>query len=73
MLTEVPADAKQRAVVDVVQDQSIVCPISVQERSRWKDTKATLNTEAEVNVISQCFAMKLELEFMKDVELSQPE
>ena len=73
MPTEDPAGTKQRALVNVAQDQSIMCPVSVQERSRWKDIKATLDTGAEVNVISQHFAMKLRLKFMKDVELPQPE
>ena len=49
-----------------------MCSISVQERSSWKDTKATLNTEAEVNVISQHFTMKLELKLIKNVKLPQP-
>ena len=55
----------------MTQDQSIVCPVSVQKGSRWKDTEATLNTGAEVNIISQHFVMKLELKSIKDVELSQ--
>ena len=65
--------AKQRALADVAQDQSIVCPVSVQEGSRWKGIEATLDTGAEVNVIFQHFAMKLELEFMKNVKLPQSE
>ena len=48
-----------------------MCPVSVQKRLRWKNTKTTLNTEAEVNIISQCFVMKLELKPIKNVELLQ--
>ena len=73
MPTEVPAGTKQRAVVNVIQNQSIMCPVLVQESLRWRDTKTTLNTEAEMNIISQCFAIKLKLKFMKNVELPQPE
>ena len=73
MPTEIPVGVKQRAVVNVAQNQSIVCPVSVQEKSKWKNIKITLNTEAEVNVISQYFAMKLKLKFMKNVKLSQSE
>ena len=73
MPTEVPAGAKQRAVINVAQNQSIMCSVSVQERLRWKNTEVTLNIEAEVNIISQCFTMKLKLKFMKNVKLSQPE
>ena len=69
MLTEVPADAKQKIVIDVIQDQNIVCPVSVKKKSKWKDTKAILNTEVKMNVIFQCFAMKLKLKFIKDVKL----
>ena len=43
----------------------------MQEKSSWKNTEATLNTEAEMNIISQHFAIKLELKFMKNVKLSQ--
>ena len=50
-----------------------MCSVSVQKGSKWKDTVIILNTEAEVNVISQCFTMKLELKFIKNVKLSQPE
>ena len=57
----------------MTQNQSIVCSVSVQKKSRWKDIKAILNTGTEVNVIFQCFVMKLKLESMKDVKLSQPE
>ena len=73
MLTEVLTGAKQRALINVIQDQSIVCPVSVQKRSRWKDIKVTLNTEAEMNVISQHFAIELELKSMKNVKLPQSE
>ena len=45
----------------------------MQEGLRWKDTEAILNTEAEVNVISQHFAMELKLKSIKDVKLPQPE
>ena len=45
----------------------------MQERLRWKDTEITLNTEIKVNVISQHFAMKLKLKFIKNVKLSQSE
>ena len=50
-----------------------MCPVSVQDGSRWRDTEATLDTGAEVNVISQHFAMKLGLESMENVKLPQPE
>ena len=45
----------------------------MQEKSNWKDTKAILNTEAKVNIISQCFAMKLGLKLIKNMKLPQPE
>ena len=50
-----------------------MCPVSVQEGSRWKDTEATLDTGVEVNIISQYFAMELELKPMKNVKLPQSE
>ena len=73
MPSEVPTGAKQKAVVNVIQNQSIMCPVSVQEKLRWKNTEVILNTKAEMNIIFQCFAMKLKLKFMKNVKLSQPE
>ena len=50
-----------------------MCPVSVQERSRWKNIKATLNTKTEMNIISQCFAIKLKLKLIKNVKLPQSE
>ena len=50
-----------------------MCPISVQKRLKWKNTEVILNTGTEVNIISQCFAIKLKLKSMKNVKLSQPE
>ena len=73
MLIKDSMSAKQRALADVTQNQSIVCSVSVQKRSKWKNTEITLDTEIKMNIISQHFAIKLKLKFMKDVKLPQSE
>ena len=70
MFNKILSDIKQRVNAEVERHQIILCTVEIYRINIWQITKVVINTETEMNVISQYFTIKLNLQLLSDMKLS---